>query len=349
MFDRDEPGDRAIEALYPTFITSRGTDYVLKGPGFAPLVQALKDALAETTARSPLDRALLQIDLWSAFDRLAPEESRPRQMADRQQRAATLTPLLAALIRKVALTRAQIASLPDIYAAARPASVMPDLFSAGGVWLEVQMAPRHMHDDAADLRRTSRVFVRPRARPDDERRFLNGLVNDTAGQLAATALVMQAMLVDSGGHVVPARLFTDVQMRTFVRDGRELSRPDVDEFELSRRQLRADRSRAFVHFDASAPAYFATAGNDYDFATPAHDQRGETAPILTTLRSRCAMCHGPDGKNFMTFSLTSDPAHPLPPIVKLRQPNDDRARALAADKEARKDFKRLIEAAGFRR
>ena len=60
-------------------------------------------------------------------------------------------------------------------------------------------------------------------------------------------------------------------------------------------------------------------------------------------------CHGPEGGGFMTFNLISGPGVPLPPVVRLRQPNDDRARHVAAAKEARDDFRRLVEAADLRR
>ena len=352
-FDRYEEGDRAIEALYPSFITPRGVDHVLSGPPFQALGAALKEALDERTPRSPLDRALMQADLWSAFDALVPvTQGSPRPRMGRAQ-AEALLPLLGRLIRKLALTPAEIAALPDHYAAARASFGLPDLFSPRSEWMELVMGQDRMHDEAADYRRASRVFVKPLTPSADEGRFLASLPNAANPPVAAAALVMETLLVDSRGRVVPSRLISDIQMRSIARDGRRGSSISgaaaVDQYELSRRRLRSGAAGGFVHFDSTAPAYLAVAGNDYGFATPLRDHRGETAPLLTTLHKRCGMCHGLDGANFMMLNLKSGPDHRLPPVVRLRQPNDDRALRAAAAKEARPDFKRLIEAAGLRR
>src|SRR5678815_3386598 len=69
--NRLEDGDRAIEAFYPSSMTGAGVDPVLREPGRSTLLRALEDALAETRDRPPLDRALMQSDLWSAFDALS--------------------------------------------------------------------------------------------------------------------------------------------------------------------------------------------------------------------------------------------------------------------------------------
>jgi hypothetical protein len=350
-FDVHEDGDRALEALYPSFITRRGTAYVLQEPARTELARALTDALAERTTRSALDRALMQADLWSAFDALTAIVSADHEDPSRRGTAGTLTPLLAQLIGKLALTDGEIASLPDDYAAARRESGLPDLFAPDGEWMEVVMAPQREHDRAADFRRSSRVFVKPLRRSEPESEILAALErNDAAPHLAAAALLMETLLVDARGRVVPGRLVSDVQIRSFVRDAQgSLRGVDIDEFELSRRQARANSARAFVHLASTAPAYLALAGNDYGFATPARNRRGETAPILGTLHSRCAMCHGPDGAAFMTFGLIPGPHGELPPVIRLRQPNDARARLVAAVKEERDDFKRLTAAAGLRR
>jgi hypothetical protein len=225
---------------------------------------------------------------------------------------------------------------------------LPDLFARDGEWMEVVMSPHRSHDQAADSRRASRVFVKPRRRPSDEARFLDGLASTAASEVAVTALVMQTLLVDSRGRVRPTRLVSDVQIRSLT-PAMGSSSADVNQYELSRRQLRLDPARGgFVRFDAAADAYLPFAGNDYGFATP-RDSRGETSPIVTKLRSRCSACHGPDGTGFMTFALIPMPGRGLPPVTHLRQPNDTRAQAVAGAKEPRDDVKRLVEAAGLRR
>jgi hypothetical protein len=347
-FEHDEVGDRAVEALYPSFITTRGVDYVLQERVRGALTQALEDAIGEKRTRPPLDRALMQSDLWSAFDRLDARASARGDDRFRREGAAALTPLLAALIRKLALTPAEIAALPDTYAAARAETALPDVFAPDGEWVEVERGPHRLHDAEAQMRRASRVFVRPRAPASDETRFLDRLAQDPAREVSATALVMQTLLLDSRGRVVSSRLFTDVQERTLSRDGDAVTAADVVEFELSRRMLRSEPARAFLHFGAAAPAYLPLAGNDYGFATPARDRTGATAPILTTLRSRCAACHAPQGTGFMTFSFHTQPGAQPARVMRLREPNDVRALRVAAAKEERDDYKHLLALSGSR-
>jgi hypothetical protein len=96
-----------------------------------------------------------------------------------------------------------------------------------------------------------------------------------------------------------------------------------------------------VRFDDGEEAYLTVSGNDYGFATPAQPLNSE--PTVTTMRVRCGACHGQDGFHAMSFALTD--AGTLPPPRALPQPNDERARAVAAAKEQRDDFKRLVAAA----
>jgi hypothetical protein len=351
-FDVFEEGDRAVEALYPSFLTRGGTDYVLVGPGGPELTAALNTALDESLPRRALDRALMQSDLWSAFDALAPIADSPHETPQRRAAAGALLPRLARMIAKVALTSAEIRALPDTYAAARRTLGMPDLFASGGPWMEVVLSPRRMHDDAAQDRRASRVFVKPAAVAEDEASFLRDLSRFPPPAVSAAVLLMQTLLVDRQGRVVSTHLVSDVQMRTIVRaPGRgpaAYGDAIVDEYELSRRLARASGpGGGFVHFDAKAPAYLSLAGNDYGFATPMRDQRGETRPLLGTLAGRCSMCHGRDGAGFMTFNLVAPPSG-LPPVVRLPQPNDRRGIAVAQMKEQRPEFARLLSLAGYR-
>jgi len=340
-FDRYEEGDRAIEALEPSFMTGRGPEYVLGDPQRSALLAALRQALDEPVQRPALDRALMQADLWSAFDALAGVAARTRDAIRREETEALLRPL-ASLVRKIALSPEEIAALPDNYAAARRTHGLPDFFGRSSEWMEVVASPFRLHDEAVQFRRASRVFVRPIVRPADVASFLAGLGEGPSRSVHHAALLMQTLLIDSRGRVVPTRLISDVQTREITTEGRRGSSAYgnalVHEFELSRRSIRAGTNGGFVHMGPDAPAYLATAGNDYGFATPVVDQGGEGLPRLTTLQNRCGgMCHGSDGANFMTFDLTTPPR-----IVRLPQPNDDRAHTVAAAKEARDDYKRLI-------
>ncbi|PYQ49895.1 MAG: hypothetical protein DMF78_17075 [Acidobacteria bacterium] len=344
LFERVEDGDRAIEALYPTFMTWSGPGEALREPRLSRLRRALAEALDETIARPALDRALMQSDLWSAYDTLVPLSGTPA----RSQAAWMVLPLLARLIEKVALTPGQIATLPDNYASAVRSQGLPDLFSEGSAWTEVVWFRRRMHDEAVHLRRVARVFVKPSTAVADPQAFLDDLARRNDGDasgLAGVALVIQNLVVDAGGHVVPSPLTYDVQTRLFRRGtGGALLGTDIVEYELSRQRLRTSPATGGLNlFTDTDPAYMPMAGNDYSFATPLHDRRGETPPVLTTLRTRCGACHGRrDALAVTTFSMTHAGDEPLPAVTRLRQPNHRRALEVAAQKAAREDFQRLI-------
>ena len=65
---RTELGDRAIEPLYPTFFTAKGIMEVLSEPLYSELTGALQQAIDEKKTRSPIERALMQADVWAAYD-----------------------------------------------------------------------------------------------------------------------------------------------------------------------------------------------------------------------------------------------------------------------------------------
>jgi hypothetical protein len=48
-FERHEDGDRAVDALYPTFMDDAGRRAVLDDPGYDNLSRALNDALSDRT------------------------------------------------------------------------------------------------------------------------------------------------------------------------------------------------------------------------------------------------------------------------------------------------------------
>ncbi|HYT75827.1 MAG TPA: hypothetical protein VEL79_13825 [Vicinamibacterales bacterium] len=347
-FDRYEEGDRAVDALYPAFLNQIGPRDALKEPLHGELVSALTAALADRTERSPVARVLMQADLWSAYDPLASIQYGRGDGAVRTA-AGELTTLLARLVGRLALTPREIATLPNNYEDARRATSLPDLFRRDGEWMEIVWGEFRMHDAEEAFRRSARVFVRPGVRPSDPASFLMAATKEPRPiLLSAVALVMQAIAIDTSGQAVPTPLVSDVQIRTFARDGSSAVTTKTDEYELSRRKLLSDRSSGgFLHFGDGSEAYVAVAGNDYGFATPAMGPPRETEPTICTLRTRCLACHGPDGTHMMSFAV-QDPRRMPPPRV-LPQPNDERARYVAQQKEARDDFKHLIEAAGLRR
>src|SRR5262245_56828416 len=101
LFDRRESGDGANDPLYPGSV---GAAQALVEPRYSMLKRALADALGENRDRPALDRALMQGDVWAAFDIL----SGYRRIVGPQgesldERRSELAPVLARFIRKLAL------------------------------------------------------------------------------------------------------------------------------------------------------------------------------------------------------------------------------------------------------
>jgi hypothetical protein len=342
LFERIEGGDRSLEPFYPSFFTLYGRSpfRLWVQPRYAPLKKTLEDALQEKLPRSPLARALMQGDVWAAYDRLSRFEEVGREAAERRQK---IVALLARFAKKLALPPQEIQALPDNYATAARAHQLPDLFGADSPWLEVRWFAERVHDEAADQRRVARVFLKPAVPPADKLAFLNGLPGNRspAEQLEGVALVVQNLLIDRGGQVTATPLTYEVQLRRFVRDrDGKVVRAEVNQYELSRRLLRSDpRSGGLEALDRTAPVYAASGGNDLDFASDGHTPLRQ--PVLVRLSTRCTLCHGKNTEAVFTFDLR--PAVPPPPVALLKPSENEHARDVIRRKVDRKDFKALQE------
>jgi hypothetical protein len=353
-FERLESGDHAIEPLYPSFLNLAGPNQVLTGPHYSQLKQALQDALAEQSVRSTLARALMQSDAWAAYDILfrfpvcrACGGGMQARTPDRWlavERREELLALLAKFLHKLALTPAEIRSLPRNYSTGDAA--LPPVFDTSSVWMEVEWSPDRSHDADAHYRRAARVFVKPAAPPADREAFVNSLrqPGDVTTKLDAMALVIEDLLLDSDGTVVPSPITYDVQVRMFVRDAAgKFLRVQVEEHELSRQQMLADPPSGFVNIRPDAPAYLSAAGNDYRFATP-QMRTGGNVPVLGTLNSRCASCHFTGVGAVATFSAIFPERRP--PAKTLPVDKNLRAAYVAQRKMQRDDYKSLRAAWG---
>jgi hypothetical protein len=340
--ERIEVGDRAIEPLdpLPVHMGSNGSPQrILDEPSFTRLKEALTEALREEARRPPLARALMQSDLWAAHDILF--AARPRDEAHRARKDELLE-RLARMVKKLTLSRSEIAALPDNFADAR----LPfDLFAADGGWVEVELLPERLHEFSADDRRAARVFLKPCKQRDDRTRdaWLDGFRHRPPRaivDLDAVALVVQLLLVDTEGTVVPSPLTYDVQVRTFLKaDGGRSPETKVAVAELSRRALLVDRKAGGLHgVDERDPAYLPVAGNDYFFASAQVGRPRRDEPILAPLRKRCQSCHGEQIDTIFTFSVKSP--DPLP-ARRLVAADNQHARDVARRKMQRKDFQAL--------
>ena len=352
---RIESGDRAIDPLYPSWLWmgstafdfERGSTFrVLREPRYSQLTAALENVRRTAGSRPPVARALMQADLWSAYDMLhttlAPRRGRPASDAgEREQRARVLLPLLATTMRALALSEKEIAVLPDTYSAAAKKLGLPDLLGNRNGWMEIRWLPQRTHDTAAGHRRATRVFFRPAKRPNDYRAFLNQLRahhGDNLGALESVALLIQLLLVRSDGIVVPSAITYEAQFRGAAARVRNA---EIPQYELSRQLLLTSPSTGgLVGLDATAPAYLPVAGNDFSFATA---PRLDGDPVLAPLSRRCAMCHGAGAGvgTLMTFSVHKNRDEPMPPVERLVNARNLHGRDVAQRKMASNDFKTL--------
>lgn len=329
--ERLEIGDRAIDPLYPSFFTDEGVTPILSESHFYEFTQALTSLLAEQTPRPVVARALMQMDLWAAYDILF----RHGGSVSAKNQQALLT-LLAQCVHKLALTDGELSQITGNYLP-RGAEKLPDLLNPNSGWLEIQLMPNRLHDLSVHLRRVARVFILPGREPSVRKSFVESLkFNKHTGEIAATALIIQSLVIDRDGRVKAVPLITDVQMRVFPPHPAEQAQ--VKEFELSREKLVADpQSTGFVSEDEYAFSYVAAAGNDYGFATPLAKSN---APALVQLRTRCAECHGRSQTGFMTFAVHD--FIETPPVRILDSRGSDRVDYVSSEKEKSSDFKSLI-------
>ena len=347
IFERIESGDRAIDPLYPNFLSAKGAESVLVDPQFSDLEQALKDALAESTPRSPLHRALMQADVWAAYDILSRVRETNGQLGERIR---ALLRSLDQFIGKLALTSEEIATLPRNYSTSQSEQGLPDVFDDNSGWMEVEWLPYRLHDESADHRRAARVFLKPATKAQKFLADVNATLGqrkypltDQTGILDGAALVTEDLLIDSHGRAVPSPLTHEVQLRTFVKDGQgKFKETVVTQYELSRKLLLANPSSGgFIRLGADYPAYLPSSGNDYTFASPSLGEKTRDFPILGYLRRRCESCHGPDITSVFTFMMKDDPRRSPPPVRQLRPADDMHAAYVATEKMKQPNFRSL--------
>jgi hypothetical protein len=287
----------------------------------------------------------MQADLWAAFDMvysLTTARSGPMtdDLRERIQYAQLLLPRIAMTMRGLALTRGEIAALPNTYFASATTLNLPDLLGEGTAWKEIRWLRERSHDRAASYRRATRVFVQLKELPRDEAAVLNGL-RDGHGRapqaIASVALLTQLLVVANDGSVMPSSITYEVQLRgDAARQGRSI----VPQYELSRHLLLATPAGGgLVAFTSEAPSYLPSAGNDLGFATP---PRLDGEPTQAPLERRCAACHGAglEVGRLMTFSQTVV-QQATPPVERLPIADNVHGHDVARRKMERDDYRAL--------
>ena len=115
------------------------------------------------------------------------------------------------MVAKLALTRAEIQSLPDNYDAARSKYSLPDLFGKNSAWIEIEWFPGRTHDSVSNYSPLHARVPQARSATSGQAeipRFSSDPQQDMSAKLDGVALVMQSILVDSRGKLAPTRLYS---------------------------------------------------------------------------------------------------------------------------------------------
>ena len=335
------------------------------------------DAFAALTseqieAYSDVKRALLQRHLWKVFDATLP--GRQQQLAElfpdrnhflavrsyADRREAT-RPKIASLIRKLALTRAQILALPDTFAATVGSSGFPerhdpddlfqpflpvDLYSRESSWICLgdgqyeDRVPANIHSTKFKWRSAFLPFMRVPGGRIETLKWVEKY--NRAEELSVGtqfALIEQAFLISDESEPVLSPLIVSVSLRAYVgvnkRAGRPQATQSVAEFLMQPRRL--------MHGDAVMKAlnpqdYRYEAGSAQDMIGGTFDlfeSEERTGPRL----KNCVSCHGqPHPDATRTIGLNTA-GHRF-----LREDNPEAiSQATAARKRSDKTWKALRE------
>jgi hypothetical protein len=273
--------------------------YLLNGDSHPQAIQVLDEFLttqAENLIRDPLKCAMFQHDIWAVFDWLS-FQSDPYP----SQRQA-LEIRLAQVIKRVALTRQQIISLPNHYKLAVESNVFPanyqndepeaaflpfDLFQPDSAWVPMgrengPIAMAHTNSSPFFGRSVFLVFVRS---PDGRAAtldFIRSLNTDPRPVLTVgsdVALVRRMLLIDDQGDLILSPLNETIQIRHF--------KPEqiFHEFELDRTRL-FDGFAGGLHSKNDLFLLFSSHGDVFE---------GNYGPELqTTIPDICKTCHSED-------------------------------------------------------
>ena len=227
------------------------TSNLLEGTSHQQTIQVLDEFLsthAENLVSDPLKRAMFQRDLWVVFDWAA---SQTEPFASQRQALETR---LAQIIKRVALSKEEILSLPDNYTLAVRSNTFPanaeadhpetaflpaDIFQADSAWLPIgreggPIAITHTEAFPFYGHSVFLVYLRSpagRAATLDYIKSLNTEPTPVTPIGSDVALVRRMLLIDDQGDLILSPLVETVQIRHFS------PAQSFHEFELSRAHL----------------------------------------------------------------------------------------------------------------
>ena len=342
FYVRIEPDGKRYGPDELDFLHWMDTRHLIDSPSYDQAVSLLDEFLTthgERLIADPVRRAVLQRDLWAAFDwldlgiRSGSENGQPYDLERRQQ----LQSRIANVMHRIALSRRQIADLPDNYAGAVRSGVFVPKLGAGGspppflptnlfqpnspwlilgghksplanfhintaiggrsVWLILMRVP--------EARRNTAAFVASLAAP--------GSLDHPPELIAGTevALVRRMLLVDDQGMVEPSPLTESIQMRHYATPATE-SQVFVE--------IKLDRKRLFDGL-AGGLLGVGPSGETFIYLNPGAEDPFESASIWpngfhgAVVLDECHNCHfSPGTRSIQSFShdVFPDFSSPLP-------------------------------------
>lgn len=298
------------------------TTYLLDGYSHQQAIQVLNEFLtthAENLIRDPLKRAMFQRDMWAVFDWLS-FQSEPYT----SQRQALEMPL-AQVIKRVALTREQIESLPDNYTQAIESDIFPanyqedhpdaaflpfDLLQPNSAWVPMgreggPIAMAHTNSPPFIGRSVFLVFIRVPGGRTATLDFIKSLNTKPTPALANgsdVALVRRMLLIDDQGNLILSPLVETIQIRHFN------PQQIFHEFELERTPL----------FNGFVGGFYSKKDSFLLFSSHGDVFEGNHGPELrATIPAICKACHSEDSLisnsgNIQTILSYSRFRFPLP-------------------------------------
>lgn len=300
----------------------RGGKFLLTGEPHRKAVSLLNEFLRQDKktieSQSPLRRAMLQRDLWGAFDYVAwyPDEWVHRSRYE--PAAMKLRSRMAKAIGRLSLTKKELAEISDNYAAAvasgafaldhdpkKPKqSFLPaDLFDPKGNWVRFRDpaidTAEQKHFQGSGGRAVHLTFLRLPEGREATQKYLNEVSRQTGAKKqfpvgTMAALVRRAIVIDESGRMQPAPITELIQIRVYRRipeDPRanfhgDRGEQDVYEFVLDREKLFAGQHglRA-VTPDEPSVSFFRNEGDP--FVAKSRKRLG----IGETQLQSCIQCH----------------------------------------------------------
>jgi len=282
---------------------------------FPKLTAALKgfNALSQEKVESygPVKRALLQRHLWVVFDATIPNDYKPPTHLERRRASQRL---LATLIRRVALAKAEILTLPDTRAATMKNGSFPqehdptdsfkpflpaDLYAKESSWVCLGKVG-NPDTDHARMDRWRSMFLQFVRLPGGRKATLEYIekLNDREAFPVGTqfALIDQAFLISDQGEIVLSPVINSIELRAYLNvmmtalEARPTPTVCVAEFVMQPEQLK----KGNFLMRALGP-------KDYRFQTISADTGGRVDPLeaisavdvrnMTPTLQGCVFCH----------------------------------------------------------